>query len=66
MGEGIRSIRIPIESDLQFQRAFSVSFDRLIRRAVYTTGSLVYVHIYVGTLVVARIHNGPHCVCHLK
>ena len=50
MGEGIRSIRIPIESDLQFHRPFSLSFDRLIRRAVYTTGPLVYVRIYVGSV----------------
>ena len=29
MGEWIGSIRIPIETDLQFQRAFSPSFDSL-------------------------------------
>jgi len=37
MGEWIGSIRIPIETDLQFQRAFSPSFGTL-PFASYTDG----------------------------
>jgi len=46
MGEEIGSIRIPIETDLQFQRAFNLSFDRLISKTDLHKGPLVDVYVY--------------------